>query len=691
MVSRGPRGRRRRGGGRGRGGRRRVGNASDDGTSIRPLAHHHSNKEKPDRKITIMMRQPTEDRNTGDDKVRPQQPQHAQQLPAEQHSSSSSRRKLIITSRSTKHRPADQTTQGTLSSSSYSSSRSGEIIGEKLIGRKKKKKGEDSVATITTTTTKTKTTPVAATAASLPSSSISSSATASSSAPSRCIKPVPLVSKRFAFQGEELERFLLKQSDFTVVGIVGLEGSGKSTLLSQFSSSPSASLFKSQSLEHHVSGCRHCTEGIQAYVTEERVVLLDTQPVLSASVLAKMIEEDVPCPASSSISTLFDFHALQQVVFLMCVCHVVLVCATFDDERLPLWRLLETAEMLKGTLSSSSSNIFMPQTTTIRNFNPDSAKTARVLKGANTAGAMREGEDKGERNEEVGGGEGGGGGGVRNSNTTAAAAMTSVEDFLGGEIVFVYTDAPADLTLEGLRALSKSLNRFFAASPVFRRRPVTVANESFLLYLEQQRRQQLGAKEEGEEEEEEQEAKINFFCLPWQQQQHEQQRSSSANQTQEEDELANHDIKNGDRTSHGCCIESANDDNDSRGPCTADSATVLDDIIRSVGVGGLVRQIHTMAKPRKRDDRMTERDWLGAAAKVWDAINSSRQIGNFRKTLLRIDEELGGKKSGSGGGDSRKKGVRSGGAGGGRSADSKHSQIKSASAAAAEKRRHKRR
>ena len=71
--------------------------------------------------------------------------------------------------------------------------------------------------------------------------------------------------------------FLLEQTDFTVVGVLGKKGVGKSTLMSMLAAGGGVSggvdAFKAAS-KH---GAHHTTNGVQAFVTVERTILLDFQ------------------------------------------------------------------------------------------------------------------------------------------------------------------------------------------------------------------------------------------------------------------------------------------------------------------------------------------------------------------------------------------------------------------------------
>lgn len=83
---------------------------------------------------------------------------------------------------------------------------------------------------------------------------------------------------------------------FLVVGVLGLQGSGKSTILSLLAgNNPSDNIrqyiFPPQSKESKELS-EHQTTGINMYVTGERTIFLDTQPIMSPSVLDKIIRQE---------------------------------------------------------------------------------------------------------------------------------------------------------------------------------------------------------------------------------------------------------------------------------------------------------------------------------------------------------------------------------------------------------------
>ncbi|CAN1346115.1 Nonsense-mediated mRNA decay factor SMG9 [Linum perenne] len=92
------------------------------------------------------------------------------------------------------------------------------------------------------------------------------------------------------------EQFLTENTDFTVVGVIGPPGVGKSTIMNElygFDGTSPGMLppFNVQSEDNRIMA-RHCTVGIEPRISSERVILLDTQPVFSPSILTEMMKPD---------------------------------------------------------------------------------------------------------------------------------------------------------------------------------------------------------------------------------------------------------------------------------------------------------------------------------------------------------------------------------------------------------------
>ncbi|TKY71109.1 SMG9 protein [Spatholobus suberectus] len=172
-----------------------------------------------------------------------------------------------------------------------------------------------------------------------------------------------LLSDSWDFHIDRFLPFLTENTDFTVIGVIGPPGVGKSTIMNElygFDSSSPGMLppFAIQSEETRAMA-RHCSTGIEPRISTERIILLDTQPVFSASVLAEMMRPD----GSSTISVLsgealsaelaHELMGIQLAVLLASICHILLVVSegVHDDS---MWHLMLTVDLLKHGISDPS-------------------------------------------------------------------------------------------------------------------------------------------------------------------------------------------------------------------------------------------------------------------------------------------------------------------------------------------------
>ncbi|KAK7405968.1 hypothetical protein VNO78_07580 [Psophocarpus tetragonolobus] len=172
-----------------------------------------------------------------------------------------------------------------------------------------------------------------------------------------------LLSDSWDFHIDRFLPFLTENTDFTVIGVIGPPGVGKSTIMNElygFDSTSPGMLppFAIQSEETRAMA-RHCSGGIEPRISTERIILLDTQPVFSASVLSEMMRPD----GSSTISVLsgetlsaelaHELMCIQLAVLLASICHIVLVVSegVHDDS---MWHLMLTVDLLKHGISDPS-------------------------------------------------------------------------------------------------------------------------------------------------------------------------------------------------------------------------------------------------------------------------------------------------------------------------------------------------
>ncbi|XP_047110537.1 nonsense-mediated mRNA decay factor SMG9 isoform X1 [Schistocerca piceifrons] len=141
--------------------------------------------------------------------------------------------------------------------------------------------------------------------------------------------------------------YLLDQgnNEFLVVGVVGSLGVGKSTLMSLLAGGQSKPFAPQRVQQQELGG--QGTLGVDVFVTPDRLILLDTQPMLSPAAADRLAAQD-PTKRHDFISAegAVETQSLQLTAFLMTVCHVViLVQDWFFDPTVV--RFIQTAEMLK--------------------------------------------------------------------------------------------------------------------------------------------------------------------------------------------------------------------------------------------------------------------------------------------------------------------------------------------------------
>lgn len=241
---------------------------------------------------------------------------------------------------------------------------------------------------------------------------------------SRMKIPVPIMSESMKLIDENSDfisstgEFLQdNNTNFLVVGIIGAQGVGKSTILNilshnhkmedicnkilfshelyenpyvneteQMDQADKASYgylenlqnpdvktdlwrkFKVQNIEQIERG-QHCSNGVDIYVTSDRVILLDSQPITSASLMDDWITRE-GLRTVAAVDRAVHLESLQIASFLLTVCHVVIVVQDwFSDYNLT--RFIQSAEMLKPTLSAS--NVQSPST------GPSSAQSSNLI------------------------------------------------------------------------------------------------------------------------------------------------------------------------------------------------------------------------------------------------------------------------------------------------------------------------
>ncbi|XP_061919183.1 nonsense-mediated mRNA decay factor SMG9 isoform X1 [Entelurus aequoreus] len=175
--------------------------------------------------------------------------------------------------------------------------------------------------------------------------------------PEKMKHSIKLVDEQMNWCDSAME-YLRDQTDMLVVGVIGLQGSGKSTVMSLLSANTPEEdqrgyVFRAQTQEMKERGGNQST-GIDFFITQERVIFLDTQPILSPSILDHFINNDRKLPPEYNLPyTYVEMQSLQITAFLFTVCHVVIVVQDWFTD-LNLYRFLQSAEMLKPSTPSAS-------------------------------------------------------------------------------------------------------------------------------------------------------------------------------------------------------------------------------------------------------------------------------------------------------------------------------------------------
>ncbi|XP_063959358.1 nonsense-mediated mRNA decay factor SMG9-like isoform X2 [Lytechinus pictus] len=178
--------------------------------------------------------------------------------------------------------------------------------------------------------------------------------------PTMMSQPIKLIDNAFQWVDVGSE-YLLEQTDFLVIGVLGVQGCGKSTLMSLLAGNKhtdphSSFIFKPQTSSNGEQAL-HQTTGMEMFISEERIILLDTQPILSSSIMDRLLGPDkqtIP-PEYSSAENYAEMQSLYIAAFLLTVCHVVMVVEDWFSD-INIIEFIKRAEMLKPATPPPPSN-----------------------------------------------------------------------------------------------------------------------------------------------------------------------------------------------------------------------------------------------------------------------------------------------------------------------------------------------
>lgn len=156
--------------------------------------------------------------------------------------------------------------------------------------------------------------------------------------------------------GDACIEYTTDQSNYCVVGVIGGQGVGKSTIASLLTSRDSSEIFKDGPFTISPREIREAalyqTDGIDMFITPERMIILDTYPLLSIAHLTESPPFRDSKYERGFMENQSELHALQLLLFLINICHSIVVVSDCGID-LNLCRLLLTAEMLRSDLTEN--------------------------------------------------------------------------------------------------------------------------------------------------------------------------------------------------------------------------------------------------------------------------------------------------------------------------------------------------
>ena len=160
---------------------------------------------------------------------------------------------------------------------------------------------------------------------------------------------------------EPLYDYMSENNDFIVIGVIGCQSVGKSQLLNALinqqksKSEEKSRMFRVQTFEKQMLS-EHCTNGVNSWVGENRIIYLDSQPLFSNSVLDRsaQLEKKYSFEFSGAENT-NCVHSLQIISYFMSICHLVLVVQEGSQCDSELMDKIKMSELLKPAVMASAS------------------------------------------------------------------------------------------------------------------------------------------------------------------------------------------------------------------------------------------------------------------------------------------------------------------------------------------------
>lgn len=193
--------------------------------------------------------------------------------------------------------------------------------------------------------------------------------------PQTMLKPTTLISDFYQINNQAFDHIIESNAAFFVVGVIGAQSVGKSTILNLIASAtpskpqcwsdaivnPVAPVFKTRQSAQACFSNMPVTEGVDMFITADRTIMLDCAPVICNPYKKELI--------------LNELDDLKIVMFLLNVCHTLIVVDEGTALNMPLIRLIQCAEKMKldydrenGTEAYSPNVIFVKNKCDNRDF-----------------------------------------------------------------------------------------------------------------------------------------------------------------------------------------------------------------------------------------------------------------------------------------------------------------------------------
>uniref|UniRef100_A0A034WE58 Protein SMG9 n=1 Tax=Bactrocera dorsalis TaxID=27457 RepID=A0A034WE58_BACDO len=158
-------------------------------------------------------------------------------------------------------------------------------------------------------------------------------------------RPATVISSTGAINASTRKLLMKGNTDFLVVGVVGTQGVGKSTIMNILANDDinydyylklfvEEDSFFPTKLKPHKCSARSRTESTHMFITGDRLILLDSPPVM--------------CNSYRKDMTTNELDDLRQIISFLSVCHLLIVVQD-DYFNMNFIRLLQFAEIMKPT------------------------------------------------------------------------------------------------------------------------------------------------------------------------------------------------------------------------------------------------------------------------------------------------------------------------------------------------------